>query len=73
MTTQEIKIGNFVKGKYKYGCICGIVVKINKSTVVIQEYQGYYNTYTKTEKLVNLTKSRIYRMGLETNEILNNN
>jgi len=77
MTTQtitnEIKIGDFIKGSYKYGCICGIVLKVNKSVVVIQEYNGFYNTYTKTENIVNVTKNRISEIGLEPNGILKNN
>jgi hypothetical protein len=72
MTTQEIKIGDFIYGSYKYGSICGIVVKVNKSVVVIQQYNGFYNTYTKTENIVNVTKNRIYEVGLEPNGILVN-
>lgn len=28
--TNEIKIGDFIKGSYKFGCICGIVTEIAK-------------------------------------------
>lgn len=64
----EIKIGDFITGKYKYGIICGIVTKIKKSMVVIQKCNPFYNEYTLTNNLVNVTKSKIYQIGLDENE-----
>jgi hypothetical protein len=65
---NEIKIGDFIKGSYKFGCICGIVTDIKKSIVVIKECNQLYNEYTLTNNLVNITKSRIYKIGLDAAE-----
>ncbi len=69
-TIAEIKIGDFVKGSYKFGCICGVVTEIKKSIVVVNQCNPYYNEYTMTTNLVNVTKSRITKIGLEENEII---
>ena len=66
--TTEIKIGDFIKGKYKFGCICGIVTEVKKSIVVIKECKQYYKEYTLTNDLLNVTKSRIYKIGLNEGE-----
>jgi len=66
----DIKIGDFVKGSYKFGCICGVVVDAKKSIVIIKKCNQNYNEYTLTEKLVNVTKSRITEVGLNENETL---
>ena len=68
MTTQQIKIGDFIKGSYKFGCICGIVTEIKKSIVVVKECNSYYDEYALTDNLVNVTKSRIYKIGLDESE-----
>ena len=65
---NEIKIGDFVQGVYKCGCVCGVVVKIKKSVVIIKQCKPHYNEYTKTNFELNLTKSRIYQIGLNENE-----
>ncbi len=67
---DEIKIGDFVKGSYKFGCIFGVVVDVKKSIVIIKKCNQHYNEYTLTEKLVNVTKSRITEVGLNENETL---
>jgi hypothetical protein len=67
---DDIKIGDFVKGSYKFGCICGVVVDVKKSIVIIKKCNQHYNEYTLTEKLVNVTKSRIREVGLNENETL---
>jgi len=69
--TNEIKIGDFIKGSYKFGCICGIVTEIKKSIVVIKQCNPYYNEYTLTTNLVNVTKSRISKIGLDEGEKIN--
>ena len=63
MTTQEIKIGDFVQGCYKYGCVSGIVTKIKKNIVVVDEHDQYYNTFTSLNKELNITISRIYSIN----------
>lgn len=68
--TNEIKIGDFIKGAYKFGCIQGIVTEVKKSIVVIKRCNPYYNEYTLTETLVNVTKSRITEIGLKENETI---
>ena len=68
--TSEIKIGDFIKGSYKFGCIQGIVIEVEKSIVVIKKCNQYYNEYTLTEILVNVTKSRITKIGLKENETI---
>lgn len=65
---KQIKIGDFIQGSYKYGCICGIVVDIKKSIVIINECKPYYNEYTVINNLVNVTKSRIRKVGLDEGE-----
>jgi len=69
--TNEIKIGDFIKGSYKFGCICGVVTEIKKSIVVIKQCNPYYNEYTLTTILVNVTKSRISKIGLDEGEKIN--
>lgn len=68
--TQEIKIGDFIGGKYQYGYVYGVVVKILKNHVVINRYSEYYYDYTQTTKMMNVTKSRITKVGLESKEKL---
>jgi len=46
MKATDLKIGDFITGSYKYGCVSGIVKKINKNTVVVNQHSEYYNTYT---------------------------
>ena len=72
LTQNEIKIGDFIRAQYACGCMSGIVIKVNKSKVIIRRYNQNYNKYTPTEFNVNITKSRIYRIGLEENEIIIN-
>jgi hypothetical protein len=67
---NKIKIGDFIKGAYKFGRIHGIVTEVKKNTVVIKMCNQYYNEYTLIEKLVNVTKSRITEIGLKENEII---
>ncbi len=68
--TNEIKVGDFIKGSYKFGAIDGIVVKVTKSIVVIKHCKQNAFTYTMTDTLVNVTKSRIYEIGLTEKETL---
>jgi len=65
-----IKVGDFIKGSYKWGCICGVVTEIKKSKVVIKECNQYYNVYTLTDLFVNVTKSRISIVGLGPDEVI---
>lgn len=60
---NKIEIGSFISGKYKCGSICGIVSKIGKNKVQIQVYQQHYKEFTKTDRLVDVTVSRIYGVG----------
>jgi hypothetical protein len=69
---QEIKIGDFIKGSYKFGVIYGVVTEIKKSIVVINECTCHYEQYTMTTNLVNVTKTRIFQIGLyEGEKIIN--
>jgi len=69
---NSIKLGDFVAGCYKYGCVCGVVTQIKKSIIVIQKCNGAMinNTYILTDNFVNVTKSRIYRIGLGVGETI---
>ena len=69
---NSIKIGDFIKGVYKYGCVSGVVVEVKKSIVVVKKCNAIVNnnTYTLTENLCNVTKSRIYEIGLDENELI---
>ena len=69
--TNKIQIGDFIQASYKFGCICGIVTEIKKSIVVIKQCNCYYNEYTMTNNLVNVTKSRISKIGLDEGETIN--
>jgi hypothetical protein len=68
MTNQElqnqIKVGDFISAQYATECVDGIVTKVLKSKVIINQYIGQYNGYTSTEKFLNITKSRIFRVGI---------
>ena len=68
LSPAEIKIGDFIKGHYKFGCIYGVVTKVNKTKIVIMECRQWYDEYTMTNILVNVTKSRISSIGLSKNE-----
>lgn len=63
--TQEIKIGNYIKGYFGFGCIEGQVVKVNKSSVLIKKYNSRYNrvdgttTRTETEETVTVRRDRV--------------
>lgn len=59
MNTQEVKIGNYIKGQYKYGCIQGIVTKVLKNTVTIAECRSHYDTVTVTKVEKSVTRNRI--------------
>lgn len=72
-TIQTIQVGDFIKGSYKFGRIHGIVIKLKKSIVVIKQCDAYYNEYTLTNTLVNVTKSRIDKIGLDESEKIKNN
>jgi len=63
MKATDLKIGDFITGSYKYGCVSGIVKKINKNTVVVNQHSEYYNTYTALNKDLNITISRIQEVN----------
>ena len=67
---QEIKVGDFIRGQYRYGCIQGVVQKVLKDKVVIKRCHQFYNEFTLTSELVNVTKSRISQVGLDEDESL---
>jgi hypothetical protein len=74
MKQDNIKVGDFVKSGYKFGNVSGFVLKIGKSKARIQACVGTYGDYIKTSKIVSVTISRIYQIGLLDNErILNPN
>ena len=62
MKAQDIKIGDFVHGQYKYGNACGLVLEVFKTRVVIQKYHAWYEKFTPTNEKMNLTISRIYQI-----------
>jgi hypothetical protein len=62
---NEIKVGDFISAHYANGCVSGIVTKVNKSKVIIKRYIGQYNGYIATENFFNITRSRIYKVGLD--------
>ena len=68
--TSEIQVGDFVKGSYKFGCIQGVVTTVKKEVIVIKKCSPHYNTFTQTNELVNVTRKRIYQVGLEENETI---
>ena len=76
--TTEIKIGDYVEGKYNFGHISGIVLKINKNVLVLRKCITGYNWKTEittievTDENINLTKTRIRRIGFEENSIVIN-
>ena len=72
LTQTEIKVGDFIRAQYANGCMAGIVIKVNKSKVIIKKCDQNYNQYKLTEYNVNITKSRIYIIGLQENEIIIN-
>lgn len=59
MQSSDIKIGDYIRGQYKYGCIHGIVTEIHKKHVVINVYQEWYNERRQTQIHSNVTISRI--------------
>lgn len=76
---EDLKIGDVVSAAYGFSPVCGVVTKINKNKVIIKKCFNRYVVSTKrydevvvTDELVNITKKRIYRIGLEENEYLVN-
>jgi hypothetical protein len=59
MTNQNLKIGSYIYAKYQCGCIEGIVLKINKTTVLINEIDSYLNAQIGQK---NITTKRIYKV-----------
>ena len=70
MKATDLKVGDFVKGKYKYGCVCGVIESIAKNHVVIKKYQEWYSKYSETNSSLNLTISRIHEVGTLENGTL---
>lgn len=74
MTTQnltsEVQIGDFIQANFKFGVTCGIVIEIKKSIVVIKVCRQFYNEYTLTDCLTNITKTRILQIGLKQGETI---
>lgn len=54
-----MEIGNFIQGQYKFGCIAGSILKINKNTVIIEKCHLHYKQCLKCKVEVSVTKSRI--------------
>jgi len=65
MNATDLKIGDLILGQYKYGCCFGIVKKINKNTVIVDQCMQYRNEYTKLNRDLNVTISRIYEVNPE--------
>lgn len=70
LNTENLKVGDFIKAGFKCGIRYGIVEKIRKDIVVIRNCTPYYHQYTLTNQLVNITKKRIWGIGLNENEII---
>ena len=67
---ENLKPGDFIKASFRYGNRCGIVEKIKKEIVVIKNCTQFYNKFTLTNELVNITKKRITEIGLKENEFI---
>ncbi len=70
MKTAEIKVGDFIKGAYKFGCIHGVVTTVKKNIVVVEKHNQWYNEYTPTGEWINVTKGRISQVGLADGETI---
>lgn len=73
---QEIQIGDFISATYKCYGVDGVVIKVNKSIVVINKTScvqqrhadgTFTEVFTTTGEFMNITKSRINRIGLLNN------
>ena len=62
MTSDQIKVGDVIRGAYRYSSICGKVLKVLKNKVVIQRHHVYFNEHTPTNEEVNVTLSRVYEI-----------
>lgn len=60
VTDQVIKVGDFISCQYKYGVTNGLVEKVLKTTVVITEYNKFYDEYAATDRVITITKKRIF-------------
>lgn len=65
MKDGKIKVGDFVQGSYKYGCVSGIVTKVKKNIVVVDQHDQFYNEFKSIGKQLNITISRIYSINAE--------
>lgn len=61
----EVKVGDFVLGAYKCGCVCGRIKSISKKVVVVSKHRPHFDTYTDLNEDLNITKSRIYKVNPE--------
>jgi len=62
MTSDQIKVGDIIRGAYRYSSIMGKVIKVLKNKVVIQRHHVYFNEHTPTDEEVNVTLSRVYEI-----------
>lgn len=77
--TNEIKLGDFIKGTYQKNNVYGIVTEIKKDLVVIKRYiESDFNFETKCYsnyrvaigygEFLNVRKNKIIKIGLNENE-----
>jgi len=62
MTSDQIKVGDIIRGAYRYSSIMGKVIKVLKNKVVIQRHHVYFNEHTPTDEEVNITLYRVYEI-----------
>jgi hypothetical protein len=77
MLNEDLKVGDYINAAYKCYAVSGIITKVNKNTVTVIECRtGYtHNTQyeiTKTNNKINITKSRIFSIGLDDKEFFIN-
>jgi hypothetical protein len=77
MLNENLKVGDYIKSAYKCFCVSGIITKVNKNTVIVNECKSGFthstqNEITKTNNSINITKSRIYSIGLTDKEFFIN-
>lgn len=70
VNTENLKVGDFVRGAFRYGTKNGIVLKVNKNTVVVNECRQFYDEFFFINQTVNITKKRIWQIGLQGNQYI---
>lgn len=59
MEKRAVVVGNFIKGAYNCGRVCGVVLWVGKNHIRIQQYDERYGSFIPRDRTINVTRGRI--------------